>query len=864
MLLFVTGARAVIPIASINHQGPHDFQGEFGSLASLIGVSPDAIALTDINFKFVYRNAACCELVSGLPKNPDLAILTDFIDEADRQAVHFALARLRLLPAKSQRTDIRVVNPDGSRQWMLLRLSAFSTSETGEIRQLFAQMTDITDQKNVEFEMLASEERWNSALVSSQLGVWDHNFKTGDFYYSNTWKTLRGIPHDEAVDPEMESWISNVHPDDRALVLDVIGRQNRGELNYSQFEYRERHRLGHWVWIECRGACIEWDAKGLPSRIVGTDTDITARKSVEEELQMVTRRLELALEVTSIGVFEADIDKDTCHWDERMLSIFGVENGDVVSEARFWNQMIHPEDREAAVGKINENIAAKTAFTNEFRIIRPDGSIRHIRASVTPVARKGEDGRFIGANWDVTDDVLIRQELEQAKTLAETRNRELEAIKVKVEHDSLHDFLTDLPNRRYLDAKLQNWSKTRTSGGKGLAVMHLDLDRFKQINDTFGHKAGDSVLRHVAELLRNTAGVDDFIARIGGDEFVILSPWDGSKTKFTWLAETIIRKLRQPTEIDGHACRIGASIGIAIDEGTQTSAGQLLLNSDLALYHAKSSGRNRFEFYSAAIQNAQHDAKKLGDELLEGIERGEIFPVYQLQFNANDLSVSGVESLARWNHPTKGYLTPDRFLKIAEDLDMVATIDAIILDHALADFAIWQDRGIAIPKVSVNVSSRRLSDPGFIGKLAHLDIAPGTVSFELLESTFLDDCDEIVSENLAHIRERGIDVEIDDFGTGHASIISLLKIGPGSVKIARELVCRIAETQEERNIVKSIIEIGKSLNISVIAEGAETPEQIRILQELGCNIIQGFGLARPMPFNEIAAFVGQKTWLRAS
>jgi EAL domain-containing protein (putative c-di-GMP-specific phosphodiesterase class I) len=271
-------------------------------------------------------------------------------------------------------------------------------------------------------------------------------------------------------------------------------------------------------------------------------------------------------------------------------------------------------------------------------------------------------------------------------------------------------------------------------------------------------------------------------------------------------------------------------------------------------------GRNRFEFFSVAIQNDVINTKRVSDDILSGLERNEFVPFYQLQFHADSLDIAGAETLARWRHPVRGLLTPDHFLQVAEDLDVVSSIDGMILERALKDYADWQDAGIPIPEISVNVSARRLNDPALGRKLESLKIKPGTVSFELLESIFLDDYDEAVHENLETIRKLGIGIEIDDFGTGHASIVSLLKIGPATLKIDRALIKPITETSEQRKLVRSIIEIGKSLGIEVVAEGVETREHIRILQDLGCDLLQGYALARPLDFEAVTKLARQQSW----
>jgi diguanylate cyclase (GGDEF)-like protein/PAS domain S-box-containing protein len=832
------------------HETPISTPDDVTAFGVLMQQSPIGIMLVTSGLRISFTNAACDKFA---PKAG--ADILECVHPDDREALSFQITRHRLSSRPTPSIEIRFLKPDGRDVWMLVGISSARVARSDI--ELMLSLTDIDQRKRVELERRTWEERWNSALVSSTLGVWDHDFKNGTMYYSDTWKLLRGMHPNDDVLANTEEWIETVHPDDREHVLEWIRKQNTGEVSSAFFEYRERRKDGTWVWIECRGSCIEWDADGKPSRIVGTDLDITARKAIEEMLAHVQRRLELALDVTQIGVFEADITDGTLLLDDRLLAMMDLVGEPNLQGADDWEHIIHPEDRQKTKGHIDESVDASTGFSNQFRIVRKDGSIRHIRARAAPFEDNSGHFKYIGANWDVTADVTIREELERAKSLSEARNRELEVTKAKIEHNALHDFLTDLPNRRYLDEKL---ASRDADASHGLAILHIDLDRFKQINDTLGHQAGDFMLLHAARVLRDNAGSNEFVARIGGDEFVILADFAGSTRTLTDLADRIIRRMCEPVHYNGMTCRIGASIGIACDRHPDVDAKQLLLNADIALYRAKSRGRNRAEFFSVDIQHQVINNKRVSDEILAGLEKREFEPYYQLQFAARTLDIAGAETLARWHHPTKGVLAPGAFLPIAEDLDVVASIDGMIFEKALRDFETWQWTGIRIPKISVNVSTRRLYDPDLGSKLAKLSIAPGTVSFELLESIFLDDCDETVLANLQTIRKMGIGIEIDDFGTGHASIVSLLKIGPGTLKIDRELVMPITEAEEPRRLVGSIIEIGKSLGIKVVAEGVESWEHIRILQELGCDILQGFALARPMPFAAIAPFVRKEKW----
>lgn len=825
-------------------------------LAALIDNAPFGMMLLSSDLHVRYANRAAAELLPALISQSAAPALPDIVYNEDSEPLQFALARHKLSDRKSLSIEIRFLK-DGAPVWRLTSISATHWVGSGYVADVLVQLTDIDERKREELERNIWEERWNSALVSSTLGVWDHDFKNGTLYYSDTWKLLRGMQPDEEVHAETSEWLQQVHPDDRTHVIECIRQQNEGEVESSTFEYRERHKDGHWVWIECRGSCIEWDADGKPARIVGTDLDITARKRIEEEFAHVSRRLELAFAVTRIGVFEADVTDRTLLLDDRLLQIMDLEGSPHLQGADDWEYIIHPEDRQLARSHIDDGVHNSTDFSNQFRIIRKDGSIRHIRARVAPFEDNSGHVKFIGANWDVTEDIAIREELEHASQLAEARNSELETAKAKIEHNALHDFLTNLPNRRYLDEKLVHRDP---SSGTGLAILHVDLDRFKQINDTLGHQAGDSMLVHAANVLRENVGLEDFVARIGGDEFVILADFDGDSCKLARLADQVIRRMCEPVRFNGMTCRIGASIGIAFDPNPDVDAKQLLLNADIALYRAKGSGRNRHEFFSIDIQNQAVNTKRVSDEILAALENAEFIPYYQLQFFAENLDIVGAETLARWDHPTKGILTPEHFLAIAEDLDAVEAIDSMILQKALIDFAAWRKSGVRVPKISANVSTRRLYDPDLASKLKKLAIEPGTVSFELLETIFLDDCDALVLNNLEAMRSLGIGIEIDDFGSGHASIMSLLKVSPGTLKIDRALIKPLVETPEQRRLVGSIIEIGRSLDIRVVAEGVESWEHIRILQSLGCDILQGYALARPMPFAGIESFVRQQKW----
>ncbi|WP_375598646.1 EAL domain-containing protein [Devosia sp. Naph2] len=574
----------------------------------------------------------------------------------------------------------------------------------------------------------------------------------------------------------------------------------------------------------------------------------------ESELDRVTRRLNLALAVSKVGVWELDLSSDTETWDDRNNEIYGLPADGGPRTHDHWKQAVHPEDRERAEAAFREQIVSGY-YETDYRVLLPDGAIRYIRSVGALYSEPDQSHKVVGVNWDVTRDVELNEDLRRAKRQAEARSTELEAVRIRIEHNALHDSLTGLPNRRYLDDILKRHAADGYHGSGSIALLHIDLDRFKQINDTLGHAAGDAMLIHASKVLRANCRETDFVARIGGDEFVIVSSAGPSDARLRLIANRIVREMRRPAQHEGHEVRFGVSIGVAVSRAADINVKQLLVNADIALYRAKALGRNRHEFFTEALQAEVVHTKRVADEVLKGLDTDAFFAVYQPQFDAQTLELIGVEALARWRHPDGTIKAPDHFMDVAEELNVVSQIDKLILEQALADQARWDAKGFNVPRVSVNVSLRRLHDEGLVESLRALPLQPGRVAFELVESIYLDESDEIVAWNIDQIKELGIDVEIDDFGTGYASIVSLQKLHPRRLKIDRQLINPILDEPAQRQLVASIVDIGKSMDIEIVAEGVETMEHAEILRGLGCEVLQGYALARPMTRDNLEIFL---------
>ncbi len=362
---------------------------------------------------------------------------------------------------------------------------------------------------------------------------------------------------------------------------------------------------------------------------------------------------------------------------------------------------------------------------------------------------------------------------------------------------------------------------------------------------------GDDVLKSAATRIVAALPKGAFIARMGGDEFAALISNFSSVGDLKTIAERLAQQLKQSVWYKDEVLRTSASIGLATAQGGNVS--ELLAEADIALHRAKKLGRGRVEIFSAQMKAQLNNERRLAKQFVRGLEKGEFVPFYQAQVDARDRRIVGLEVLARWNHPKRGLLLPGEFLGVASTLGMLDDLDAAILRAALKDRKTWLRQGVLAPRIAVNVSAARLSDPLLIDEMHRLEVEPDTVSFELLETIFLDDTEDGVFTNVSALKELGIDIEIDDFGSGHASIIGLMKLKPSRLKIDRQLVMPITTSREQKRLLRSIVDIAKALHIEVVAEGVETLEHAKLLTRLGCDILQGYAIAYPVSADDMLA-----------
>ena len=739
-----------------------------------------------------------------------------------------------------------------------------------------------------ETKLLELSQRFRLAMDSSSIGIWEIENDTSRCYLDERAAGLHGFPMLERR-LLLTEWLTALVIEDRSKAARFFFNCSSNQQTSSEV-YRVSLPGGATRYLRSAGSSyikpdgsyqttgILWDvtsdmimAQKLReakdnSDIKNAELELALHElsSREHELEELSGRLTLALDSYNCGIWEATHDYSNAIWNERMCELHGLppEAGRHVTKDDYL-ACLHPDERSMVFGGVSKDSESPDRISTK-RIILPDGSLRYVRAVGRLNSSRDGTRKVVGIAFDVTADVLLSEQLNSAKDEAEARNAELEQAKTRIEHNALHDPLTGLANRRKLDQHLDALSSPSSGERKRFAILHLDLDRFKQINDTLGHAAGDAVLIHAAKTLVRNVREGDIVARIGGDEFVILLSQLGEKDNVKSIATKIISAFSYPFDFEGFTCRCGVSIGIAFAESGSADARRTLINADLALYRAKATGRNRFEFFTQNLQAEIVNHKRTADEILAGLEKGEFEAWYQPQFCANTHALTGVEALVRWRHPVKGILTPDKFLKIAEELNVVSTIDQIVLQHALVDKEFWRLRGIDVPRISVNVSVRRLHDDHLIDSLKQLAIKPGEITFELVESIFLDENEDIATSNIERIKALGIDIEIDDFGTGHTSIISLLRLKPKRLKIDRQLVMPIIASPQERSLVRSIVDIARSLGVETIAEGVETHDHAVLLRQMGCDMLQGYAFSKPLPPEEFSAFATANEWRMVS
>ncbi len=503
-----------------------------------------------------------------------------------------------------------------------------------------------------------------------------------------------------------------------------------------------------------------------------------------------------------------------------------------------------PETDPAARARIRAALATRSPVRVEILNYTKSRHSYWTNLSINPlVDHAGQAYGFMAISGDITP------EREQSAALLRAKEQ--------IERQSLEDPLTHLRNRRALDLALEERASDPLAGS--ITLLRIDLDHFKFVNDTLGHAAGDFVLIEVARILSQETRQEDLAARVGGDEFVVLLGPGSGLEEGRDLAERLLARIRKPIDYEGQTAQVGASFGVASTECRLLGAAEVLVGADAALYRAKEKGRSTVEHYSQELNAEVVARRKLAGELRQAIDEAQFVPHYQPQIDVETGALVGVEVLCRWPRRDGVLARPDSFLAAADQLSLTGEIDQIIFRKAVAEIEQINSAVPRVPKLSFNITAQRLQDPRLM-EAAHTAArtARVAIAFEILESVLLEEQAAVFDYHLDLLREAGISVQIDDFGSGHASIVGLMHARPDSLKIDKRLVMPVDAEPAARSLLKSIIEIARTLEIDVIAEGVETAEHAEALLELGIRVMQGFHLAAPMSGADFVRYLDRR------
>nr|WP_250885676.1 EAL domain-containing protein [Shewanella jiangmenensis] len=673
-----------------------------------------------------------------------------------------------------------------------------------------------------------SEDRLRQSLRGSDSDLWVWTRKNNQFYLDNRNGVLSGS--DDVLIVPLDGF--PIHADDKERVLNQWFAVVNGEIERFDAEYRFQRKTGAWGWLRVRGRPSQINREtGEIEKISGIYSDITQHKALQNEVDLLAQ----AFENTSEGVLILDADEQIKVANRAAQTILGVNSAQLGGRKFITLLTEHGGNRAEIAGLLDGGMS----WTGERELRIAKGQVCPVWLNVSAM---------LGLNGKIQHYVVVFSDITERKR-SEADLRRL----------ANYDVLTGLPNRSLFAARLNQSIHKATLKEEKLALMFLDLDRFKHVNDSFGHSMGDALLVEAAARLQSCIDPENTLCRFGGDEFVVLVQGAQVDT-LNHLANAMLEQIETPFKLFGREFFISTSIGIAIwpDDARQPEA--LIKNADLAMYHAKEEGRGNFQYYSQERNAEALYHLRLEADLRKALENDEFYLCYQPQIDVNASNgVVGMEALLRWKHPKDGLVRTDVFIRVAEACGLVIDLDKWVLLRACSDGARWAAMLDKPFKLSVNVSAVHFRQPDFIDHLkqtlSDTGMPVSCLALEITEGVLMKEL-QVARPHLQQLKEMGVQVAIDDFGTGYSSLAYLRHFDVNVLKIDRSFLMDIADNPADQAIVSSIIELARNLKLEVVAEGVETEEQLTQVSERGCHIIQGYYFAKPMPREELDAYLG--------
>lgn len=678
-----------------------------------------------------------------------------------------------------------------------------------------------------------SEELYRLAIRATNDMVWDLNFQTNRIDWNEALFANLGYTP-QAVAPTLQWWFDGLHPDDREEVIGhFMGVVESGDEQFSA-EYRFKKADGSYAWIYDRGYIIR-DADGRAVRGIGAMQDQTARKRSEEALCRSESLNRSIIEANPDCISLLDLDGLVIFSNQAAARAYGLRS-DAELVGRRWGHRLDSNMQK----EIDAALAAAVHGQNGRLTIKlPDalGGWKWYESILAPIRDEaGAIAQFLVISRDITDHKFAEGQIRW------TAN---------------HDALTQLPNRLLFQQRLDEAIGGAAFGKGGFALLLIDVDEFKQINDTLGHDAGDVLLCTVGKRLRTAVRKEDFVARLGGDEFAVLLKRTSSPAEVRTVCEKIIRTLKEPWIHDGRALDCRASIGATIYGCHGSQGSDLLKNADVALYMAKERGRCRTALFEPQMRINVQKRSRMVEVARRALREHLIVPYYQPQVDLQSGKMVGVEALLRVRHPTRGLLAPKHVSAALEDIDVAADIGDRMTQLVVADVSRWMKEGYEIGHVAINAAAAdfRRGDfaERFLEELKRQHVPPKMMQLEVTESVFIGRGAEYVERALKTLSRSGVRIALDDFGTGYASLSHLQKFPVDSLKIDRSFVRKMTTSASDAAIVRAVLTLGKSLGLDVVAEGIESLAEDAQLRAEGCQLAQGYLFGRPMPADRLSA-----------
>ena len=685
----------------------------------------------------------------------------------------------------------------------------------------------------------SSEAQLTLAMDASQLGLWDWNLQTDEVVHSHL-EEIFGLPAD-AVTYMRKHLSPRVHPDYRDMVRDTLINHMQRRTGSYRIEYRVKHANGQWIWVEDSGKAVERDEAGRVLRMIGTRRDISARKLQDEQAQLAAT----VFEATAEGIFILDPELRILTVNNAFSAITGFAAEDVLglpiadTNKTTKNQLSFKELRD-----ILQN---NDRWEGERISQRRSGELYPQWLQVTVVRNvNGGITHYVGFFADLS----VRRQTEE-----------------QLQYLSSHDSLTELANRSMFTQRLQESTARARQQSHQLALMHVDLDRFKHINDTLGHAVADELLRQIALRLREITPESDMLARLSADEFVIIVEQDTARDRLEHRAGLILDFLRLPLIIGEHELVVTASIGISEFPHSARDSLVLITQANQAMQHAKHLGGNSFQFFTEQLPGYSLERLQLENQLRKALEEDQLIVHYQPKLHLASDRIRGAEALVRWQHPEQGMLLPGSFIEMAEETGMIVALGEAVLTKACVQASEWYHQGPAPICVAVNLSVQQLRQSNFAARVEQIlldtRLPASMLEFELTESMLLEHVDA-VSTNIARLQQMGIRLAIDDFGTGYSSLAYLKRFPISTLKIDRAFIGELGEgTPGARNqdaaIIRAIIAMAHSLDLVVVAEGVEHDGQLEFLKENLCDEVQGYLISRPVAGAEFTELLSESS-----